>query len=193
MQKVFGTALCNSELVFVSFIAFHFIAKVETAVEKRIVDKHTLLRIAAGRVTCVIAERVLQYSRSRVAFSLNVSIKQLYSSHIFHAMARLDVPTFNDPVVQRRLESTWSTSGKSSIAWETIEVTLNVVTTALQLFSQVSVLINILYNQHDGMLLALLTFLQSVFQWVSLRSSPVNSGLGSSSFLFHNWSSMLYH
>jgi hypothetical protein len=98
-----------------------------------------------------------------------MAIKQFYSSHIFHAMARLDVPTSEDPAVQRQLESAWSTSWKSSVAWETIEVTSNVIMTVIRLLSQVSVLIGVLRDQQDGPLLAVLSFSQSLFQWFSVR------------------------
>ncbi|KIJ59811.1 hypothetical protein HYDPIDRAFT_118060 [Hydnomerulius pinastri MD-312] len=148
---------------------------VETAVEKRTVDKDVLLQVAAGRVACTVAERLLQYSRSRIALPLNMAIKQFYSAHIFNAMARLDVPTFEDPAIQRQLESAWSTSWKSSVAWETIEVTSNVIMTIIRVLSQVSVLIGVLRDQQDGTLLAVLSFSQSLFQWFSVRRSNFKS------------------
>lgn len=143
--------------------------------EKRSVDKDVLLQVAAGRVACTVAERLLQYSRSRIALPLNMAIKQFYSAHIFNAMARLDVPTFEDPAIQRQLESAWSTSWKSSVAWETIEVTSNVIMTIIRVLSQVSVLIGVLRDQQDGTLLAVLSFSQSLFQWFSVRRSNFKS------------------
>ncbi|KAG6332407.1 hypothetical protein ID866_6678 [Astraeus odoratus] len=140
---------------------------VEMAVEQRTIDKEILLRVAAGRMTCIIAERLLQYIRSRIIIPLNMSIKQFYSSHIYQAMARLDVPTFEDPAVQRQLESASSTSWKSSVAWETIQAIANVVMTAVRLLAQLSVLISILREQRDGPLLAVLSFVQAFFQWSS--------------------------
>ncbi|KAF9242363.1 P-loop containing nucleoside triphosphate hydrolase protein [Melanogaster broomeanus] len=125
---------------------------VETAVESRTVDKDVLLQVAAGRVACTVAERLLQYSRSRISHPLNMAIKQFYSSHIFHAMARLDVPTFEDPAVQRQAR-----------------VTSNVIMTVIRLSSQVTVLIGVLRDQQDGPLLAVLSFSQSVFQWFSVK------------------------
>ncbi|KAH7884022.1 P-loop containing nucleoside triphosphate hydrolase protein [Phlebopus sp. FC_14] len=148
---------------------------VETAVEKRTVNRDVLLHVAAGRVACSVVERLLQYSKSRLTLPLNMAIKQYYSTHIFHAMARLDVPTFEDPAVQRQLESAWSTSWKSSVAWETIEVTSNVITTTLRLLSQLSVLFGVLREQQDGPLLAVLSFSQALFQWFSVRRSTFKS------------------
>ncbi|KAI6137034.1 P-loop containing nucleoside triphosphate hydrolase protein [Pisolithus sp. B1] len=147
---------------------------VETAVEKRTVDKDILLRVAAGRMACIVAERILHYCRSRITVPLNRSIKQYYSAHIFQAMARLDLPTFEDPAVQRQLESAWTTSWRSSIAWETIEITTNMFMTFIRLLSQLSVLISILRDQRDGPLLAILSFSQSLFQWSSMREFSLN-------------------
>ena len=96
-----------------------------------------------------------------------MTIKQFYSTHIFHAMARLDVPTFEDPVVQRQLEAASSISWRSSVAWETVRMTSSVMSTAIRLLSQVSVLVSVLRHQQDGPLLALLSFSQSLFQWFS--------------------------
>lgn len=90
-------------------------------------------------------------------------------------MARLDVPTFEEASVQRQLESASSSSGKSSVAWETIEATSNVITTAIQLLSQLSVLITILRDQRDGFLLAAISFIQSLFQWSSVSKSVFQS------------------
>ncbi|KAH7911825.1 P-loop containing nucleoside triphosphate hydrolase protein [Hygrophoropsis aurantiaca] len=150
---------------------------VETAVEKRSVDKHVLLNVAGGRVACSIATRLLQYFRSRLGIPLNIRIKQFYSTHIFHSMARLDVPTFEDPAVQRQLEAAWSTSWQTSVAWETVQITFTVVTTAIRLISQLSVLFSVLRDQRDGPLLAALSFSQSLFQWYSSRKSFFKSSV----------------
>lgn len=159
------------------------VTQVETAVEKRTVDKDVLLHVAAGRVACTVAERLLQYSKFHISHPLNLAIKQFYSTHIFHAMARLDLPTFEDPAVRRQLESAWSTSWKSSVAWDTIQMTSSVLMTTIRLLSQLSVLISVLRNQRDGTLLALLSFSQSLFQWFSGRRSTFSS-LGAFSVLY---------
>ena len=113
----------------------------------------------------------------RISHPLNLAIKQFYSTHIFHAMARLDLPTFEDPAIHRQLEGAWSTSYKSSVAWDTIRLSSNVVMTVIRLLSQLSVLISVLRHQRDGILLAFLSFSQSLFQWYSSRRL-VNGSLG---------------
>jgi hypothetical protein len=126
------------------------IAQVEIAIDKRSVDKEVLLRVAGGRVGCAIATRVLRHFMYRLQSPLNISIKQYYSVQVFRSMARLDLPTFEDPAVQRQTEAAWSTSGQSSVAWDTINMVAGLISTVIRLTSQVSILVSILYNQRDG-------------------------------------------
>jgi len=42
-------------------------------------------------------------------------------------MARLDLPTFEDPAVQRQTQAAWSTTGQSSVAWDTINMTAGLI------------------------------------------------------------------
>ncbi|KAF7986144.1 hypothetical protein HWV62_38510 [Athelia sp. TMB] len=150
---------------------------VETAVDQRTVDTAVLLRVAAGRVMCTMASRILSYGRSRVQLPLNKRIKQHYSTHIFQSMSRLDVPTFDDPAVQRQLEAAWSSSGRSSVCWDTLQIAMSVMSTAIKLFSQMSVLVAVLRDQRDGPLLAVLSFAESIFQWMSARRRFIDSGV----------------
>ena len=109
-----------------------------------------------------------------------MSIKQFYAGHIFHSMARLDVPTFEDPVVQRQLESVGATPWGSSIAWETIQLTTGIVMTFIRLLSQLSVLFAVLREQQEGPLLAVLSFSQSIFNWYSTRRELLSHSNGRS-------------
>jgi hypothetical protein len=124
--------------------------QVEVAIDQRTVNKELLLRVAAGRVVCTLASRLLSYCRGRVQRPLNQRIRQYYSTHIFRAMARLDVPTFDDPAIRQQMESAWSTTGRSSVCWDTIQMASAMMSTATRLFSQISVLISVLHNQRDG-------------------------------------------
>lgn len=183
--QVFRTASPPGMLHLMYIRSLFNIAQVETAVEKRTVDRDVLLHVAAGRVACTIVERLLKYAKHHITHPLNLAIKQFYSTHIFHAMARLDLPTFEDPAVQRQLEGAWPTSWRSSVAWDTIQMISNVLMTVIQVLSQVSVLISVLRNQQDGTLLALLSFSQSLFQWFSRRRFQFTS-LGALSMSYLN-------
>lgn len=148
---------------------------VETAIETRAVDTTVLIHVAVGRVACTVATRLLQYARSRIVIPINMSIKQFYAGHIFHSMARLDVPTFEDSAVQRQLESAWASPWGTSVAWETVQSSTNVVMTVIRLLSQISVLFAVLREQQDGPLLAILSFSQSIFQWYSTSKGVFGS------------------
>ncbi|KAG1829492.1 P-loop containing nucleoside triphosphate hydrolase protein [Suillus variegatus] len=148
---------------------------VETAIETRTVDTTVLIHVAIGRVACTVATRLLQYARSRIVIPINMSIKQFYAGHIFHSMARLDVPTFEDSAIQRQLESAWASPWGTSVAWETVQSSTNVVMTVIRLVSQISVLFTVLREQQDGPLLAILSFSQSIFQWYSTSKGVFGS------------------
>ncbi|OJA13412.1 hypothetical protein AZE42_05944 [Rhizopogon vesiculosus] len=148
---------------------------VETAIETRTVDTTVLIHVAAGRIACTIASRILQYAKSRITFPLNMSIKQFYAGHIFRSMARLDVPTFEDSITQRQLQSAWTAPWGSSVAWATVQMATGIVMTVIRLVSQLSVLFAVLREQQDGPLLAVLSFSQSLFTWYSARKSVFDS------------------
>ncbi|KAL9715679.1 hypothetical protein Ac2012v2_000122 [Leucoagaricus gongylophorus] len=150
---------------------------VQTAVQHRSVDKSLLFQVASGRFLCALATRILRYTKHRLAVPLNARIKQYYSVHMFHAMARLDLPTFDDPKVQRQLESSFPQSSRSSIAWDTVTMISHIMTTVVQLASQLSVLVRVLNDQQDGPLLALLSFAEALFQRSAIREPFFHRGV----------------
>ena len=98
-------------------------------------------------------------------FPLNLKIKKHYSIHTFENMARLDVPTFDDPLVQTRLDTaTTSSRSTHSLAWDTISVVIAVLTATIRLASQLSVLLKVVGGQRDGVVFVLLHFGQELFQ-----------------------------
>ncbi|KAJ3986368.1 P-loop containing nucleoside triphosphate hydrolase protein [Lentinula detonsa] len=133
------------------------------AVEQRTVDKKLLISVALSRVACSIAELFLQHSNRIVSQPLNARIKQYYTVHMFNVLARLDVPTFDDPLVQRQLEQAFPTSSRHSVIWRTVAGVVNMGSTTVMLVSQLSVLLNVLRDQQDGLLIAFLSFSHSFF------------------------------
>ncbi|KAH8120695.1 P-loop containing nucleoside triphosphate hydrolase protein [Phellopilus nigrolimitatus] len=140
---------------------------VEAAVETRTVDKTLLTRVAAARMAVAIMKRLLQHIKSRIMTVLDQRIRAHYAGHIFEAYARLDVPTFEDPFVRRQLEST--AGGRTSVAWDTVQMLANTFSTILLLVSQVSVLLKVLQDQRDGTIIALLSFISPLLQWMRLQ------------------------
>jgi hypothetical protein len=80
-------------------------------------------------------------------------------------MVRLDLPTFDDPAVQRQIEWSLPKNSQSSTAFDAVTSTLRLFTTAIQLISQLSVLINVLKDKNDGPLLASLSVAQAYLEF----------------------------
>ncbi|KAF8955732.1 P-loop containing nucleoside triphosphate hydrolase protein [Flammula alnicola] len=124
---------------------------VQTAVDHRTVDPHLLI----------------SSSPQRISSPLHLRIKLHYSVHIFAAMVRLD----------RQLEQSFPRRSHSNIAFSAVSTALHVITTTIQLASQLSVLINVLRNQPDGPLLAILCFTLAFFQWSKAHKSFISDGV----------------
>ncbi|KAJ6569697.1 P-loop containing nucleoside triphosphate hydrolase protein [Mycena sp. CBHHK59/15] len=136
---------------------------VQKAVEERTVDQHLLLQVAVSRLICSAISRLLRFAQGRLTRPLNERIRQFYAVHTFHALARLDVPTFADAAVQRQLDQS-TASARTSIAWNNVVTALHLLSTGVELVSQLSVLIGMLKDQRDGPLLAILSFGHTLFQ-----------------------------
>lgn len=121
-------------------------------------------------------KRVVQHLKSRIMDPLDRRIKAHYAGYIFEAYARLDVPTFEDPVVRRQLEATWNT--RSSVAWDTVQLVANTVSTLLLMVSQISVLRGVLKGQRDGTLIAILSFIPPCLQWMHMSQYGSRGGVG---------------
>lgn len=135
--------------------------------EHRTVDSALLIRIATARVIVAIMTRLARHVKARTTDPLDKRIRAYYATHIFEAYIRLDVPTFDDPLVRRRLESAWT--GRSSVAWDALQLISNTISIVLSLISQVSVLIGVLREQHDGGLIAILSFISPALEWIQFQ------------------------
>jgi len=148
-----------------SSISYEVPPEIQTAMENRTVDKELLLYASAGRLGCALAGYTLHYFKSSVEFPLNLKIREHYSIHIFESMARLDVPTFDDPLVQTRLDTATTSSRSShSLAWDTITVTIAILTAIVRLVSQLSVLVKVVGGQRDGIVFVVMHFGQELLR-----------------------------
>jgi hypothetical protein len=141
--------------------------QVQAAVDKRAVDTHLLTQIAGGRVLCAAAEQILEAASWKVSTALNGRIRQFYSAHIFHSVARLDVPTWDDPVVSAQIDAVVP-KDSNTIAWAAITSLVQTGSTFVRLFSQTVVLVGVLQEQRDGILLSLLSFSGDAFTCLNL-------------------------
>ncbi|KIM48490.1 hypothetical protein M413DRAFT_61619 [Hebeloma cylindrosporum] len=150
---------------------------VQTAVEHRTVDSKLLITAVSGTFISSIILRFLHYARKQIYQPLHLRIKLFYSVHIFRAMLRLDVPTFDDPAIQHQLSQASPKHSHTSIAFSAVTLTIRLISTALQLVSHVFVLAHVLRNQPDGPLLAVLYFSYSILQWSNTRNSYTTKGV----------------
>jgi hypothetical protein len=149
--------------------------------ETRTVDTTVVIHVAVGRVACAIASYLLQHMQNVIKIPINISIKQLYASHIFHSMARLDLPTFTDSSVQNQLNFAFHHRVMgNSLAWDTINGLTKLATMVTGRLSQLFVMSRVLRKQHDGPLLVILGLSQSAIRWYRTQRHP-SLGLGSRS------------
>jgi hypothetical protein len=93
--------------------------------------------------------------------TLDSIIGRFYTVHYFHALARLDLPTFEDMAVQHQLQKVLPQTSRS-IVWQMIMAISSASFKSLTLISQVIVLISVVREQSDGPLLAILCLIYSV-------------------------------
>lgn len=151
------------------------------AVDTRTVDKAMIIRVTVGSAICRAIERVLRYYKNRIMLPLKSRLRRHYTTHSFHARARLDVPTFDDPVVQRQLDATTGMNG-GSVAWSTLQMVSELTNAAVRVVSQVTVLASVLKDQPDGPLLAILSVIPSIADWFRRQNLGFNAGGGKRCF-----------
>ncbi|TBU55005.1 HlyB/MsbA family ABC transporter [Dichomitus squalens] len=136
----------------------HLLQVVEVAVTTRTVDTELLLKICAGRIACTIANMVLGELHRCAQKTLNARIRRWFAMRAFEANARLDVPTFNLPSVQGQLAAA-SGGSYHSVVWQTMQMGMEIASTAPRLGSQVYALLRALRTDSDGRVMMLVTLL----------------------------------
>ena len=122
-------------------------------------------------MACAVLGRLLNHAKTTISYPLSKRLKQHYTVHLFYARARLDLPTFEDPAVQRQLEAASQSFSRSGLAWDTFSMVVSAVSTAIHITSEVSMLAAVLRDQPDGTLLATISLSQSVLDWISKTKS----------------------
>ena len=82
-------------------------------------------------------------------------------------MARLDVPTWDDPVVASHIDAVMP-KDSTTIAWAAITAVVQTGSTFLRLFAQTAVLMGVLRDQKDGILLSVLSFVSHVVTYFNI-------------------------
>jgi hypothetical protein len=97
---------------------------------------------------------------------------------MFHSAVRLDLPAFEalHPFAMFELSPGLAYWNTSSI-WGTIDTSTDIAMILIRLLSQFLVLITVMWEQQDGVLLVVLSFLQYISPWDSTRKA-VNGSSG---------------
>ncbi|KAG1829318.1 P-loop containing nucleoside triphosphate hydrolase protein [Suillus variegatus] len=150
---------------------------VEGVMEARTVDTTVLVHFAAAHTICAVAMRFLRYSRDCMMPRLSLYIKQSYNERMLLSAARLDLPAFETlhhsytvPELSYGLAH-WYTSS----IWDTIEMLTDIAMILIRLLSHLLVLSTVMWEQQDGLLLVVLSFLQYLLPWDSTGKTVVGS------------------
>ncbi|KAI0288520.1 HlyB/MsbA family ABC transporter [Russula brevipes] len=143
---------------------------IQSTVENRTLDTRFLFRVACGHAFCSAADHFLYYASNTLSSVLNRRSRQYYSTHIFRAMARLDVPTCDDPAVTSQING-FSPRSPHTTSWTAILTLVGTASALIRLFSQSAVLFGILRGQRDGLLFALLTFSSNLVSMLDYSSN----------------------
>ncbi|KAI9437634.1 HlyB/MsbA family ABC transporter [Lactarius indigo] len=145
----------------------------QSAIDNRAIDPHLLFWVAGGRALCTAAELVLSYGSEKVITAFDARAQQFYSGSIFHSMARLDVPTWDDPSVSSQLRQ--NTPDTESIALSAIMTLVETGSAFLRMFSEGAVLLRVLQDQGDGPLLVLASLASEAVAFFAFRSGFILS------------------
>ncbi|KAH9069743.1 HlyB/MsbA family ABC transporter [Lactarius deliciosus] len=148
---------------------------VQSAIDNRAIDARLLFWVAGGRALCRAVELALGYASEKVITTFDARARQFYSGSIFHSMARLDVPTWDDPAVATQVRQ--STPDTESIALSAIMTLVETGSAFLRMFSEGAVLLRVLQDQGDGSLLVLTSLASEAVAFFAFRNG-FNLNLG---------------
>ncbi|PIL33930.1 ATP-binding cassette transporter [Ganoderma sinense ZZ0214-1] len=142
---------------------------VQVAIDTRTVDASHLLHVSAGRIMCSLAQRAMAILSFRVQEPLTARIGRWYGVRLFHARARLDLPTYETTNVQRQLDEVFPESdlGKIPVAFEALQTAAIFVRAGTQVLAQGFALMQVLGEHRDGLLLCVITGLSQGTMWFS--------------------------
>jgi hypothetical protein len=134
-----------------------------------------LFQTAAGRAFCTTAQYFIGFASEKVSQALNSRCRQFYSTRIFHAVARLDVPTWDDPAVTAHINALFTDSQRTN-TWDTISTLVDTGSAFLRVLSQTAVMFGVLRGQKDGLLLALSSFSSDLLTYFDMSKSDLLGG-----------------
>ena len=150
----------------------HFGLQAQSAIDNRAVDTHFLFWVAGGRALCTAAEHVLSFASEKVTTALDARSRQLYSGRIFRSMARLDVPTWDNPAVSSHISSLSPKTRRrepDTVAWAAIKSLVEAGSAFLRMFSEAAVLFHVLREHGDGSWLVLASVASEAVSFLAFK------------------------
>ncbi|KAH9069746.1 HlyB/MsbA family ABC transporter [Lactarius deliciosus] len=151
---------------------------VQSAIDNRAVDARLLFRVAGGRALCTVFEHALGYASGKVTTALGARTRQFYSGRVFHSMARLDVPTWDDPSVSSQIKALQPqprNPDTESVALSAVMTLVETGSAFLRMFSEGAVLFRVLREQGDGSLLIPVSLASEAVSHFAIRSGFIIS------------------
>lgn len=131
--------------------------------DERRLDEELLVFASIGRICCAIAQALLGYWAEKLQVPLDLLMREHFDKNVFSVRANLDVPTYDDKVVQGKLEATSRGSqGTRGIAWESLSVILGLCSSVARLVTELGVLVKVVGSQRDGITFAMIHLSQEL-------------------------------
>jgi len=131
--------------------------------DERRVDEKLLIFACIGRLCCAIAQALFDYWGEKLQAPLDLLMREHFDRNVFNVKTGLDVPTYDDKVVQGKLEATSrGSSGRHGIAWESLSVVLGLFSSVTRLVTELGVLAKVVGSQQDGISFAIVNLVQEL-------------------------------
>ena len=135
--------------------------------EERRVDEDLLIFASVGRLCCAVARAFLDNWDQNLQLPLDQLMREHFEKNVVSVSADLDLPTFQDKVVQSKLESTGGVHyGRYGIAWEALSSIIGLLSATLRLVAELCVLATIVGGQRDGVTFATMHIFQELFRFL---------------------------
>ncbi|KAG2345399.1 P-loop containing nucleoside triphosphate hydrolase protein [Suillus weaverae] len=144
---------------------------VQTEMEVCTVGTSMLVDVAVVHLACRITMRLLKHARHYIIIPMNNSIRRVYAERLFKSLVSLDVPTYDASYSTTRL---WYQISNLDLQ-EIVEMSTDIAMTVVRLLSQLLVLVIVLREHQHGLLLAILSFSQPIFNWDGTRKAAARS------------------
>ena len=141
------------------------------AIDERRLDEQLLIFASVGRLCCVVARGFLEYLEQKLRIPLDRLIGEHFKRNGFGVRADLDVPTYQDKIVQGKLEATLKSRmkprhGCNSIGWESFSVFIDLLSATIRLVAELAVLVKVAGSQQGGISFAIVHFGRELCEFI---------------------------